>query len=139
MQPPQTIKLIKAGSFKLSNQRNKLYSSLFISSLVIATLIGSFSSASASDVSIQKACYLITDQRDWGGLRLGAVESYLEAATACHKGDHLTVAEIPVRQAGYFIIEACDPAFAITTLHISDILVSITCVKSNYKELRQGG
>lgn len=87
----------------------------------------------------QKACYLITNQRDWGGLRLGAAERYLEAATACHKGDHLTVAEIPVRQAGYFIIEACDPAFAITTLHISDILVSITCVKSNYKELRQGG
>ena len=87
----------------------------------------------------RKACYLITDQRDWGGLRLGAAGSYLEAATACHKGDHLTVAEIPVRQAGYFIIEACDPAFAITTLHISDILVSITCVKSHYKELRQGG
>jgi len=87
----------------------------------------------------QKACYLITDQRDWGGLRLGAAERYLEAATACHKGDHLTVAEIPVRQAGYFIIEACDPAFAITTLQISNILVSITCVKSNYKELRQGG
>ena len=87
----------------------------------------------------QKACYLITDQRDWGGYRLGAAEHYLEAATACHKGDHLTVAEIPVRQAGYFIIEACNPAFAITTLHISDILVSITCVKSNYKELRQGG
>ena len=86
----------------------------------------------------QKACYLITDQRDWSGYRLGAAEHYLEAATACHKGDHLTVAEIPVRQAGYFIIEACDPAFAITTLHISDILVSITCVKSNYKELRQG-
>ena len=87
----------------------------------------------------QKACYLITDQRDWSGYRLGAAEHYLEAATACHKGDHLTVAEIPVRQAGYFIIEACDPAFTITTLHISDILVSITCVKSNYKELRQGG
>jgi hypothetical protein len=85
----------------------------------------------------QKACYLITDQRDWSGYRLGAAEHYLEAATACHTGDHLTVAEIPVRQAGYFIIEACDPAFAITTLHISDILVSITCVKSNYKELRQ--
>ena len=87
----------------------------------------------------QKACYLITDQRDWSGYRLGAAEHYLEAATACDKGDHLTVAEIPVRQAGYFIIEACDPAFTITTLHISDILVSITCVKSNYKELRQGG
>jgi len=87
----------------------------------------------------QKACYLITDQRDWGGLRLGAAGHYLEAATACHKGDHLTVAEIPVRQAGYFIIEACDPAFAITTLHISDILVSITCVKSHDKDLRQGG
>ena len=86
----------------------------------------------------QKACYLKTDQRDWGGYRLGAAEHYLEAATACHKGDHLTVAEIPVRQAGYFIIEACDPAFAITTLNISDILVSITCVKSHYKELRQG-
>ena len=98
----------------------------------------SFAGTSFANAGEQKACYLITDQRDWGGLRLGAAESYLEAATACHKGDHLTVAEIPVRQAGYFIIEACDPAFAITTLHISDILVSITCVKSHYKELRQG-
>jgi hypothetical protein len=98
-----------------------------------------FVAAWTANADEQKACYLITDQRDWGGLRLGAAEHYLEAATACHKGDHLTVAEIPVRQAGYFIIEACDPAFAITTLHISDILVSITCVKSHYKELRQGG
>ena len=98
-----------------------------------------FAGASLANADDQKACYLITDRRDWGGYRLGAAEHYLEAATACHKGDHLTVAEIPVRQAGYFIIEACDPAFAITTLHISDILVSITCVKSHYKELRQGG
>lgn len=97
-----------------------------------------FAGASLADTNEQKACYLITDQRDWSGSRLGAAEHYLEAATACHKGDHLTVAEIPVRQAGYFIIEACDPAFAITTLNISDILVSITCVKSHYKELRQG-
>jgi hypothetical protein len=96
-----------------------------------------FAVTSLASADEQKACYLITDQRDWGGLRLGAAGHYLEAATACHKGDHLTVAEIPVRQAGYFIIEACDPAFAITTLHISDILVSITCVKSNYKDLRQ--
>ena len=102
-------------------------------------LCNSFAAVSTANAGEQKACYLITDQRDWGGLRLGAAESYLEAATACHKGDHLTVAEIPVRQAGYFIFEACDPAFAITTLHISDILVSITCVKSHYKELRQGG
>lgn len=98
-----------------------------------------FVQAAAAKTLDAKACYLITDQRDWSGSRLGAAGSYLEAATACHKGDHLTVAEIPVRQAGHFIIEACDPAFAITTLHISDILVSITCVKSNYKELRQGG
>ena len=98
-----------------------------------------FARTSLANASEQKACYLITDQRDWGGYRLGAAGHYLEAAKACHKGDHLTVAEIPVRQAGYFIIEACDPAFTITTLHISDILVSITCVKSNYKELRQGG
>ena len=98
-----------------------------------------FARTSLANADEQKACYLITDQRDWGGYRLGAAGHYLEAAKACHKGDHLTVAEIPVRQAGYFIIEACDPAFAITTLHISDILVSITCVKSHYKELRQGG
>ena len=99
----------------------------------------SFAAAWTANAGEQKACYLITDQRDWSGYRLGAAGHYLEAATACQKGDHLTVAEIPVRQAGYFIIEACDPAFAITTLHISDILVSITCVKSHYKELRQGG
>ena len=98
-----------------------------------------FAVTSLASADEQKACYLITDQRDWGGLRLGAAGHYLEAATACHKGDHVTVAEIPVRQAGYFIIEACDPAFAITTLHISDILVSITCVKSHDKDLRQGG
>jgi hypothetical protein len=85
----------------------------------------------------QKACYLITDQRDWGATRLGAADSYLEAAEACHTGDHLTVAELPVRQAGYFIIATCDPAFEITMLGISDSLVSIACVKSHDKELRQ--
>ena len=85
----------------------------------------------------QKACYLITNQLDWGATRLGAADSYIEAAEACHTGDHLTVAELPVRQAGYFIIATCDPAFAITTLDISDSLVSITCVKSHDKELRQ--
>jgi len=90
--------------------------------------------ANASD---QKACYLITDQRDWSATTFSAADSYLEAAEACHTGDHLTVAELPVRQAGYFIIATCDPAFAITTLNISDILVSITCVKSHDKELRQ--
>lgn len=84
-----------------------------------------------------KACYLATDQRDWGGSKLGAAEHYLEAAEACHTGDHLTVAEIPVRQAGYFIISACDPSFTITTTRISDILVSLTCVRSQDKELRQ--
>ena len=105
--------------------------------ITVVTVLAHLSLAGTSFANADdpKACYLTTDQRDWGGLRLGAAESYLDAAKACHKGDHLTVAEIPVRQAGYFIIEACDPAFAITTLHISDILVSITCVKSNYKEL----
>jgi len=109
----------------------------FVCAFEIALIL--FVAAWTANADEQKACYLITDQRDWGGYRLGAAGHYLEAAKACHKGDHLTVAEIPVRQAGYFIIEACDPAFTITTLHISDILVSITCVKSNYKELRQGG
>lgn len=90
-----------------------------------------------ANASEQKACYLVTDQRDWGASALGAADSYLEAAEACHTGDHLTVAELPVRQAGYFIIATCDPAFAITTLDISDNLVSITCVKSHDKELRQ--
>ena len=85
----------------------------------------------------QKACYLTTDQRDWGGTKLGAAERYLEAAEACHTGDHLTVSEIPVRQAGYFIISTCDPSFTITTTRISDILVSLTCVRSQDKELRQ--
>ena len=114
-------------------------SPIFLIYLSFFVLIGMFVQTAAAKTPDAKACYLVTDQRDWGGLRLGAAEHYLEAATACHQGDHLTVAEIPVRQAGYFIIEACDPAFAITTLHISDILVSITCVKSHYKELRQGG
>ena len=115
----------------------RVLTSVFILSFFI--LIGMFVQTAGAKTPETKACYLITDQRDWGGLRLGAAGHYLEAATACHKGDHLTVAEIPVRQAGYFIIEACDPAFAITTLHISDILVSITCVKSHDKDLRQGG
>ena len=110
---------------------NKICIGLYVTIFAAVVLHG------IANADEQKACYLITDQRDWSGYRLGVAEHYLEAAKACHKGDHLTVAEIPVRQAGYFIIEACDPAFSITTLHISDILVSITCVKSYYKDLRQ--
>ena len=114
------------------NFHRKMMIIFFVS---LGTLALSCNHTLASNVT--KACYLITDQRDWGASTLGAADSYLEAAEVCHTGDHLTVAELPVRQVGYFIIAACDPAFAITTLEISDSLVSVTCVKSHDKELRQ--
>lgn len=111
---------------------------LLKTTIIITFIITPLSlSIAAANADERKACYLITDQRDWGATRLGAADSYLEAAEACHTGDHLTVAELPVRQAGYFIIATCDPAFEITMLGISDSLVSIACVKSHDKELRQ--
>ena len=105
--------------------------------IFLSALCGSPAIALSTSKPNSVACYLVTDQQDWGALKFGAADSYIGAAEACHPGDTLYVDKLPHHQVNYLVASICDFRFAISTVRMTDNWSNVACVYAGERRARQ--